>query len=78
MISVLRFKNWKVYFQTRASFQSTYVVEIEILKKKKKLKLKNEVWQKTEKIFFLNEHNIRRMWCKYGVNPINLVFRVAN
>ena len=34
--------------------------------------------KKQKKSVFLNEHNIRRMWCKYGVNPINLVFRVAN
>ena len=34
--------------------------------------------KKLKKSNFLNEPNIQRMWCKYDVIPINLVFRVAN
>ena len=31
-----------------------------------------------KKYYFPNEFNIRYIWCKYDVNPINLVFQVAN
>ena len=34
--------------------------------------------KKQKKSFFLNEHNIRRIWCENDVIPINLIFRVAN
>ena len=31
-----------------------------------------------KKSYFYSQHNIQKIWCKNGFNPINLVFRVAN